>query len=82
LFVDMLKNKRARTVPLVPALVPIVDRWAEGKAQDAWLFEAPRGGMLSEGNWQRSVRWSAAVKALGIRTFAYMTYGAPRHRAG
>jgi integrase len=43
LFVDTLKNKRARTVPLVPDLVPIVDRWAEAKEHDAWLFEAPRG---------------------------------------
>jgi hypothetical protein len=66
LFVDTLKNKRARTVPLVPALVPIVDRWAEGKTAGAWLFDAPRGGMLSEGNWKRSVGWSAAVKAIGF----------------
>ena len=27
LYVDTLKNKRARTVPLVPVVVPIVDRW-------------------------------------------------------
>ncbi|TCM51411.1 phage integrase family protein [Kribbella sp. VKM Ac-2568] len=66
LFVDTLKNKCGRTVPLVPALVPLVERWAEGKAHDAWLFEAPRGGMLSEGNWKRSVGWPAAAKAIGV----------------
>jgi hypothetical protein len=27
LYVDTLKNNRARTVPLVDELVPIVDRW-------------------------------------------------------
>ena len=32
LYVDTLKNKRARTVPLVPAVVPIVDRWSAGKS--------------------------------------------------
>jgi integrase len=28
LFVDTLKNKRARTVPLIADVVPIIDRWA------------------------------------------------------
>jgi hypothetical protein len=32
LYVDTLKNKRARTVPLVPAVVPIVDRWSAAGA--------------------------------------------------
>lgn len=32
----------------------------------AWLFHAPQGGPLSEGNWKRSVRWSAAIKAIGV----------------
>ena len=56
LYVDMLKNNRARTVPLVLDLVPIVDRWGAGKASDAWLFSAPEGGTLRESNWKRSVR--------------------------
>jgi len=37
LFVDTLKSKRVRTVPLVAGLVPIVERWAEGKAASVWL---------------------------------------------
>lgn len=36
LYVDTLKSNRARTVPLVLDLVPIVDRWSAGKASDAW----------------------------------------------
>jgi integrase len=44
LYVDTLKNKRARTVPLVEELVPVVDRWSAGKASGDWLFSAPEGG--------------------------------------
>ncbi|MPZ96811.1 MAG: tyrosine-type recombinase/integrase [Propionibacteriales bacterium] len=66
LFVDTLKSRRARTVPLVDAVVPIVDRWAAGKGSGDWLFHAPRGGPLSESNWKRSVRWSAATTAVGV----------------
>ena len=69
LYVDTLKNKRARTVPLVDELVPIVDRWSAGKAPDAWLFDAPKGGPLRESNWKRSVGWSAATAAAGVPGF-------------
>lgn len=68
LFVDTLKNKRSRTVPLVADLVPIIDKWSEGKAPDDWLFNAPMGGPLSGPNWKRSVGWAAAVKAIGRPT--------------
>jgi integrase len=69
LYVDTLKNNRARTVPLVMHLVPIVGRWSEGKAPDAWLFAAPEGGPLRESNWKRSVSWAAATAAIGRRGF-------------
>jgi len=69
LYVDTLKNNRARTVPLVMHLVPIVGRWSEGKAPDAWLFAAPEGGPLRESNWKRSVGWAAATAAIGRRGF-------------
>jgi integrase len=65
LYVDTLKNKRARTVPLVPAVVPIVDRWSTGKSPDEWLFAAPEGGPLRETNWQRSVNWREAKATIG-----------------
>jgi integrase len=65
LYVDTLKNNRSRTVPLVVDLVPIVNRWSEGKTPDAWLFSAPGGGPLRESNWKRSVGWSAATTAAG-----------------
>jgi len=65
LYVDTLKSNRARTVPLVLDLLPIVDRWSAGKAPDSWLFAAPQGGPLRESNWKRSVGWSAATSAVG-----------------
>lgn len=69
LYLDTLKNKRARTVPLVEALVPVVDRWSASKAPDAWLFDAPKGGPLRESNWKRSVGWSAATATAGVPGF-------------
>lgn len=65
LFIDSLKSKRARTVPLVPLVEPIIERWSEGKAGDAWLFAAPVGGPLRERNWQRAVRWKDALEEIG-----------------
>ena len=69
LYLDTLKNNRARTVPLVLELVPVVDRWSAGKAPDAWLFDAPQGGPLWESNWKRSVSWNAATSAVGVPGF-------------
>ena len=66
LYVNTLKNHRARTVPLVAALVPIIDRWSAGKEPQAWLFAAPGGGPLRESNWKRSVGWRAARVAAGV----------------
>lgn len=66
LYVDTLKNHRARTVPLVAELVPIIDRWTTGKEPEAWLFAALGGGPLRESNWKRSVGWRAARAAAGV----------------
>ena len=65
LYVDTLKNQRARTVPLVPVVVPIVDRWSAGKSPAEWLFAAPAGGPLRETNWQRSASWREAKATIG-----------------
>jgi integrase len=69
LFIDTLKTKRGRTVPLVAELVPIVDRWAAGKELSEWLFTAPEGGPLPERSWKRLVSWSTAVKKAGVPGF-------------
>ena len=69
LYVDTLKNNRARTVPLVMYLVPVINRWSAEKAPDAWLFAAPEGGPLRESNWKRSVGWAEAAAAIGRQGF-------------
>lgn len=65
LFEDTLKNKRARTVPLIDDLVPVFEEWSLSKSPEDWLFGAPRGGPLGESNWKRSVGWAQATKAIG-----------------
>ncbi len=67
LYVDSLKARRSRTVPLPPAVLPIVDRWSAGKEPADWLFSSPEGGPLSESNWRRSIRWSEACESTGRR---------------
>ena len=64
LYEETLKGHQARTVPLVSDLVPIIDRWADGKKPGDWLFHAPKGGPLAERNWKRSMRWGAALKTI------------------
>ena len=82
LYVDTLKNKRARTVRLAGELVPVVDRWSAGKAPGAWLFAAPEGGPLRESNWKRSVGWRAATAAAGMPGFRVHDYAdIPRRRS-
>ena len=43
LYVDSLKGRRARTVPLPATAHEVVQRWADGRAADEWLFAAPEG---------------------------------------
>ncbi len=64
-YVDTLKNSGTRTVPLVDAVIPIIDEWSRGKKADDWIFAAPKGGPLHEGNWQRAIRWRDATTAIG-----------------
>ena len=68
LYVDSLKGRRARTVPLPAAGHEVVQRWADGRAADEELFAAPEGGPLSESKWKRSIGWSPATAAIGRPT--------------
>jgi integrase len=47
-------------------LVPIVDRWADGRPAGEPLFPAPNGGYLREANWKRSVDWPGAKHRAGL----------------
>ncbi|MGH3453909.1 MAG: tyrosine-type recombinase/integrase, partial [Nocardioidaceae bacterium] len=66
---DEVKNYRARTVPLVDELQPIVDRLAEEKDRDETLFSTPSGRPLRESNWRRAVNWSQVINKLGLMPF-------------
>jgi integrase len=68
LYVDSVKSGRSRTVPLLPDVAAIVDRWAADREAVDWLFHAPGGGPLRETNWKRSVRWVEATAAIGLPT--------------
>ena len=66
LYVDTLKNKRARTVPLVLVVVP---SWIGGAPARARVNGALRraGGRSAAANWQRSVSWREAKATIGRR---------------
>jgi integrase len=76
LYVDTLKNNRARTVPLVVDLVPIADRWMAGKEPSAWLFAASEGGPLRESVGIR-LRWPPGSTGSG-----FTICGIPLRRCG
>src|SRR4051812_15166567 len=65
LYVDSVKSSRARTIPIVSVVAPIIEAWTVGKTAHDWIFSAPKGGPLYERNWQRSVRWRGAVGRIG-----------------
>jgi integrase len=82
LYVDTLKSNRGRTVPLVLDLVPIVDRWSAGKAPDAWLFEAPRGGRCVSRTGSARLAGVLPRRRLGFRGSGFMICGTPLRRSG
>jgi len=63
-----VKSGRSRTVPSLPEVAAIVDKWSADRAVTDWLFHAPSGGALRETNWKRSVRWAEATAAIGLPT--------------
>jgi len=64
-FIDTTKNHRARTVPLPPRLVGIVNAHCAARDPGAWLFETSAGTALREENWKRAVGWPHAKHAIG-----------------
>lgn len=69
LFIDTLKNHKARTVPLTPAAAEIALRRTDGRAPHEWLFATPTGTAMRGGNWKRSSGWITAKKAIGRPAF-------------
>ncbi|MEU1545213.1 tyrosine-type recombinase/integrase [Nocardia sp. NPDC005745] len=61
------KGKRARKIPIIVELRPLVSRRiaAIGDKPDARLFGGPRGGRISTGVLRRATHWDDVVAALG-----------------
>jgi integrase len=82
LYVDTLKNHRARTVPLALDLVPIVDRWSAGKAPDAWLFDAPEGGPCGSRTGNARSAGARLGPLQACPAFGFMICVIRQHRSG
>lgn len=61
------KGKRARRIPIIEELRPIVLRRIElaGRDSEARLFVGPRGGRISTGVMRRATHWEEVVAKLG-----------------
>ena len=80
LYIDTLKNKRARTVSLVPVVVSIVDRWSIGKGPSDWLFAAPEAVLCGERTDSGQSVGIRQRRRLGGPSCAYMTCGTRRRQ--
>lgn len=61
------KGKRARSVPMIEQLRPLVESRiaATGKKPDARLFAGPRGGRIQVTVLRRATHWDEVVATLG-----------------
>jgi integrase len=63
---NVTKGGTARTVPLVEELVPIFQRWSEGRPPDALVFGNAAGNRIGGKNWVRKVNWTAHCRGRRI----------------
>lgn len=66
LVLDTVKNNRARTVPLVDELRPVLDRAIAVGGRAGYLFCSPTGEPLRLSNWRRHSGWSETIRDLGF----------------
>jgi integrase len=61
------KGKRARQVPIIPEIRPLVDRRLNAISDDpmARLFTGPRGGRITTAVLRDATHWDEVVTALG-----------------
>lgn len=57
LVIGATKGRRARIVPMIEQLVPVVREAAEGKGPHDYLFTGPRGGFINSKNLSRALGW-------------------------
>jgi integrase len=56
------KGGKARSIPLMDELIPIVASWADSKQPDDLLFTSDSGTRLHESNWRRAVGWRESCR--------------------
>ncbi|WP_392426064.1 tyrosine-type recombinase/integrase [Barrientosiimonas humi] len=66
LVIKQTKGRRARPVPILDALEPILQRLTEGKGPDDPLLRGPRGGVLTTATVRDATHWDDMVKRLGF----------------
>lgn len=66
LVTDSVKNNRARTVPVVGELRPVIDRAIGRRVKAGLLFGSPEGEQLRLSNWRRDSGWARVTGDLGF----------------
>ena len=59
------KNGEARTVAIPDFLIEPLERQIRGCVKDDFVFRAPRGGAIDDGNWRTRV-WRKALEHVGM----------------
>ena len=66
LVIKQTKGRRARPIPILDALEPVLERLTEGKEPEAPLLRGPRGGVLTTATVRDATHWDDIVKELGF----------------
>lgn len=66
LVVKQTKGRRARYVPILDALEPVLKRLTDGKDPEAPLLRGPRGGVLTTATIRDATHWDDLVKGLDM----------------
>ncbi len=61
------KGRKARLVPILAELEPILDRLTNGREPGEPLLRGPRGGVLTTASVRRATSWDALVTSLGLK---------------
>lgn len=67
LVIKQTKGRRARFVPILDALEPLLERLTTDKEPDDPLLRGPRGGVLTTATVRDATRWDDLVKGLGLQ---------------
>lgn len=66
LVLKQTKGRRARFVPILDALEPILERLTADKDADDPLLRGPRGGVLTTATLRDATHWDDLMKGLGM----------------